>query len=88
MKVFLTDIESHEAYRRGKAVDRQDRIGGADNGTIGLHVVEPSEEIRHLACRVLCTLLHRALRPFYIYIFTKLSCSYRYSPLVHFIDIS
>ena len=62
MKVFVTDIESHEAYRRGKAVDRQDRIGGAANGTIGLRVVEPSEEIRHLACRVLCTLLRRALQ--------------------------
>ena len=28
MKVFVTNMEMHEAYRRGKAVDRQDKTGG------------------------------------------------------------
>ena len=26
MKVFVYDIESHDAYRRGKAVERQDKV--------------------------------------------------------------
>jgi len=46
MKVFVHDIESHEAYRRGKAVERQDRGGTA--GPLAHTVVEPSEEIRYL----------------------------------------
>jgi len=62
MKIFVTDIEAHEEFRRGKAVDRQDRVGtAAGGGAAVLKVVEPSEEIRHLACRVLCTLLRRAV---------------------------
>ena len=62
MKIFVTEIEAHEEFRRGKAVDRQDRVGtAAGGGAATLKVVEPSEEIRHLACRVLCTLLRRAL---------------------------
>jgi hypothetical protein len=27
MKVFVSNMEVHEAYRRGKAVDRQDKTG-------------------------------------------------------------
>ena len=46
MKVFVHDIEAHEAYRRGKAVERQDRTGSV--GPSVHTVVEPSEEIRFL----------------------------------------
>ena len=59
MKVFVTDIEAHEAYRRGKAVDRQDKAGGA-YGMLTYSVVEESEEIRNLSCKVLGTLLRKA----------------------------
>jgi hypothetical protein len=58
MKVFVTDIETHEAYRRGKAVDRQDKTGGA-YGILTHSVVEESEEIRNLSCKVLGSLLRK-----------------------------
>ena len=58
MKVFVTDIETHEAYRRGKAVDRQDKSGGA-YGILTHSVVEESEEIRNLSCKVLGSLLRK-----------------------------
>ena len=46
MKVFVTDLESHEAYRRGKAVER------ADKANLGVAtVVEPSEELRRMGER-------------------------------------
>lgn len=58
MKVFVTDIETHEAYRRGKAVDRQDKTGGA-YGILTHSVIEESEEIRNLSCKVLGSLLRK-----------------------------
>ena len=60
MKVFVTNMEVHEAYRRGKAVDRQDKTGGAA-GVLVHNVIEESEEIRNLSCKVLGTLLRRAV---------------------------
>jgi hypothetical protein len=60
LKIFVTDIEIHEAYKRGKAVDRQDRTGGA-GGILTHNVVEESEEIRNLTCIVLNTLLRRTI---------------------------
>lgn len=53
MKVFVMDMETHEAYRRGKAVDRQDRGDSLQT----LSVVETSEELRLLGCSVLSTLI-------------------------------
>lgn len=55
MKVFVFDKELHEAYRRGKAVDRQDK-GDSLNSYA---VVETSEEIRLLGCSVLVTLIRK-----------------------------
>lgn len=60
MKVFVTDMETHEAYRRGKAVERQDKTGGAA-GALTHTVVEESEEIRNLSCKVLGSLLRRTI---------------------------
>lgn len=60
MKVFVTDIETHEAYRRGKAVERQDKTGGA-TGALVHSVIEESEEIRNLSCIVLGVLLRRSI---------------------------
>ena len=60
MKVFITNMEMHESYRRGKAVDRQDKIGGAV-GELVHHVIEESEEIRYLLCKVLGTLIRRTM---------------------------
>lgn len=57
MKVFVLDPEAHNAYKRGKAVERQDKAGAVSGqSTI---VVEPSEEIRFLACDALLALLLR-----------------------------
>jgi hypothetical protein len=48
MKVFVTDLEAHEEYRRGKAVDR------ADKASLNVAtMVEPSEELRRMGCQVL-----------------------------------
>lgn len=55
MKVFVFDKESHEAYRRGKAVDRQDKVDALQPIT----VVEASEELRLLSCVVLATLIRK-----------------------------
>ena len=57
MKVFVSNIEEHDAYRRGRAVDRQDRAGTI--GTVTHTVVEPSEEIRLHNCNTLFTLIKR-----------------------------
>jgi len=54
MKLFVFDLENHEAYRRGKAVTREDRTQ-----VTSITVVEPSEEVRALAVRCLSTLLKR-----------------------------
>lgn len=57
MKVFVANMDEHDAYRRGRAVDRQDRAG-----TVGpaVHaVVEPSEEIRLMTCNTLLGLIQR-----------------------------
>jgi len=54
MKVFIMDMEAHEAYRRGKAVDRQDKTD-----TTTHIVIEPSEEIRHLGCETLFILVKK-----------------------------
>lgn len=46
VQVFVWDTESHDAYRRGRAVDRQDRTDVTQPAT---HiVVESSEEVRYL----------------------------------------
>jgi hypothetical protein len=57
MKIFVADLEEHDAYRRGRAVDRQDRSGTV--GAITHSVVEPSEEIRYLTCNTLFGLIQR-----------------------------
>jgi len=56
MKVFVSDVEAHEAYRRGKAVDRQDKSASS---VLQQVLVEKSEEIRLIACKALSTLIKR-----------------------------
>jgi hypothetical protein len=60
MKVFVSDLAEHEAFRRGRAVDRQDRVGSG-GATVTLTFVEASEEIRYMACTALCSLIRRVL---------------------------
>jgi len=57
MKLFVVDMEEHDAFRRGRAVDRQDKLGVA--GSVGHSVVEPAEEIRLLSCKTISTLISR-----------------------------
>ncbi|KAG5177053.1 hypothetical protein JKP88DRAFT_333726 [Tribonema minus] len=45
--VFVHDADEHEAYRRGVATERQDRTD-----PLRARVVEPSEELRLLLCRL------------------------------------
>lgn len=55
LKIFVQDIEAHEAFKRGRAVDRQDK-----GDSVMVHVVvELSEEIRLLAIKSLATLVHK-----------------------------
>jgi hypothetical protein len=56
MKVFVHNLDEHEAYRRGKAVDRQDRAGTSTGG-LTTSVLEESEELRLLMVRSLGTLV-------------------------------
>jgi hypothetical protein len=59
LKVFVSDMDAHNAYKRGRAVDRQDK-GGA-NGVLTHVVVETSEEIRYMLCQTLEALLTRLM---------------------------
>lgn len=59
MQVFVTDMEAHEAYRRGRAINRQDKGGTAN--ILSHTVVESSEEIRLLTCRTLTVLIDRLI---------------------------
>jgi hypothetical protein len=59
LKIFVSDIEAHEAYKRGKACERQDKVGVV--GVATHTVVESSEEIRHLACRTLGCLVRKMI---------------------------
>lgn len=63
MKVFVSDISLHEAYRRGRAVDRQDKANagsGGCHGEVVVHkVVETSEEVRLLLCKLVHLLVQR-----------------------------
>ena len=56
MNIFVDDIDSHFAYKRGVAVQRQDKIGLISSSII-FDVVERSEEIRLLLCRFISTLI-------------------------------
>lgn len=57
MKVFVADLEAHEAYRRGRAVERQDKASGGYGGVI---VSETAEELRLLLCQCVSTLICRS----------------------------
>lgn len=59
LKVFVSDFESHDAYKRGKAIDRQDK--GGIQGMNNHIVIETSEETRLLACRTLYCLIKRVI---------------------------
>lgn len=55
LKIFITDIDAHEAFKRGRAVDRQDK-GDALRTHI---IVETSEEIRLLALNCVASLVRK-----------------------------
>lgn len=56
MKIFIFDMEAHDAFRRGKAVDRQDKLALSVYNCAGK---ESSEEIRLLACQGLGLVIKR-----------------------------
>ena len=56
LKIFVSDIDAHEAFKRGRAVDRQDK----GESLLTLQVVEPAEEIRLLAVQCLSSLINKA----------------------------
>lgn len=57
LKIFVYDMEAHDAFRRGKAVDRQDK--GGVGGILSTSVVETSEEIRLLSCQIFDVLISK-----------------------------
>jgi hypothetical protein len=58
LEVFVTDDVSHEFYKRGGAIDRQDRDGllGQSNSALR-QFIEPNEEFRLALCRTFDSLL-------------------------------
>jgi hypothetical protein len=60
LKIFINDEEAHEAYKRGKAVDRQDKTGVLGD-PVAVKIIESSEEIRFLTCDALSCLLQRSI---------------------------
>lgn len=59
MKIFVSEMETHDAYKRGRAVDRQDK--GGNSGILTHQVIEMSEEIRLLSCKSLYSLIQRVI---------------------------
>lgn len=57
LKVFVTDLEAHNAYKRGKAIERQDKSGVVSGQAIS--VIESAEEVRFLTCDALYALIER-----------------------------
>jgi hypothetical protein len=57
LQIFVTDLDAHEAYKRGRSVSRQDK--GGSSGLLTHTVVELSEEIRLLTCSTMTVLLKR-----------------------------
>jgi hypothetical protein len=56
-KIFVYNIEEHEAFRRGVAIRAQDK--GGSTGIDVYTVVEPSEEVRLQSLQSLSALIHR-----------------------------
>ena len=55
-KVFITNFDQHEEYRRGRAVDRQDKPKiEQSSGALTHTVVEESEEVSSRKTLFLCT---------------------------------
>jgi len=58
LEVFVADDDLNELYKRGGAIDRQDRDGLLSQGSrLQLKLVEPSEELRLKLCHTLSALL-------------------------------
>eukprot|EP00956_Cyclotella_meneghiniana_P004695 scaffold5772_cov55-Cyclotella_meneghiniana.AAC.5 len=58
LEVFVADDSLNELYKRGGAIDRQDRDGLLSQGSrLQLKLVEPSEELRLKLCHTLSSLL-------------------------------
>ncbi|KAL7536044.1 hypothetical protein ACHAXR_006882 [Thalassiosira sp. AJA248-18] len=55
-EVFIKEHQLHEFYKRGGAIDRQDRDGLFSHGGI-FQVIEPNEELRLELCRTLNCLM-------------------------------
>ena len=60
LQLFVHDVDTHDAFVRGKAVPRQDRSDGLTAARRSCSVVEPSEELRELLVDLLRTLLDAA----------------------------
>ena len=56
MKLFIFDMEAHDAFRRGKAIDRQDKQALA---TYQCNGKEAAEEVRLLACQGLRAIIDK-----------------------------
>jgi len=56
MKIFIYDMDAHDAFRRGKAIDRQDKHALSTYNCAGK---ESAEEIRLLACQGLGLVIKR-----------------------------
>jgi len=60
--IFVHDVESHEAWKRGAATARQDMADRGAGGDASAHtVVEPSEEVRLSLLSLVGSLLHGML---------------------------
>ena len=56
MGVFVDDVESHQYYKRGGAINRQDKVNLL-SGTQTVVVVDSSEEIRLSLCELLSSIV-------------------------------
>ena len=59
LEVFVSDDNMHEFYKRGGAVDRQDRDGLLSQGS-SFQLREPNEEVRYELCRTFTSLVRGA----------------------------
>jgi len=61
LQIFVHDMKRHEEYKRGIAVERQDKENLL-SGVECLQVVEKSEELRLLLCKLISSLFRGSIR--------------------------
>jgi len=62
LNVFVSDEATHDLFKRGGVIERQDKVNLLHVSNKPIRIQEKSEEVRLLCCRVFCSLIQTTLR--------------------------